>query len=332
MIRFIATCFVVASMSLTGAVAFAQSEETPFGFPLHDHREQVVEATSLLGEPLLRLTLDDATRARLEANLDEAYAQWQAAPDEEMTWVWLGRRLGYLGRYNDAIAVYTAGIEEFPDSYRLRRHRGHRYISVRNFDRAIEDLSEAALIVMRDNIGDEIEPDGAPNAKNEPRSTTHSNIFYHLALAYYLKGDYRNAIIQWRRCLDYSDYNDDQRVSTGYWFYRTQRELGHAEQADAYLQSMLRTNMDVIENYAYLNALQEYFGGLEPVDPPGDMEEGAVYLATFGYAQAAEALADGDEARGLELLASIMALPDAWPAFGYIAAESRLAQMRNEDE
>ena len=37
---------------------------------------------------------------------------------------------------------------------------------------------------------DEVEPDGAPNARGIPRSTLQSNIWYHLGLAQYLAGDF----------------------------------------------------------------------------------------------------------------------------------------------
>jgi len=40
----------------------------------------------------------------------------------------------------------------------------------------------------------QIEPDGLPNAKNIPISTLKGNIWYHLGLAYYLKGDFENAL------------------------------------------------------------------------------------------------------------------------------------------
>ena len=39
-----------------------------------------------------------------------------------------------------------------------------------------------------------IEPDGQPNARNIPTSTLNSNIYYHLGLAQYLKGEFEAAL------------------------------------------------------------------------------------------------------------------------------------------
>ena len=60
----------------------------------------------------------------------------------------------------------------------MYRHRGHRYITVAQFDRAIADFEKAVALIK--GTPDEIEPDGAPNPTGKPRSTLHFNIWYHL--------------------------------------------------------------------------------------------------------------------------------------------------------
>src|SRR5688572_17781695 len=119
------------------------------------------------------LVLAPERRAQLESDLDGAAKTFASDPSEENT-IWLGRRHAYLGQYRRAIGVFSDGIARYPRSYKLLRHRGHRYITLREFDRAIADLSRAAELSR--GVPDEIEPDGAPNAQNRPRSTSHSNI------------------------------------------------------------------------------------------------------------------------------------------------------------
>jgi tetratricopeptide (TPR) repeat protein len=321
----------IVAMFVTTSVALG--EDTPFGFPLLDDRSGVVEATSLLGEPLVRPTLSSEARQRLEVNLLEAWANWQANPEDEMATIWLGRRLGYLGRYNDAITVFTKGLESHPESYKLLRHRGHRYISIRKLDEAIADLDEAARIIGRDRVADEIEPDGAPNEQNTPRSTTNSNIYYHLALAHFLKGEFPRALRAHRRGLEFSENNDDQRVSTGYWFYRTLRAMGRDEEAEHFLMNgAVRQTMDVIENHAYVRLLMTYHGGFAFVEPPENLIENTVYQATFQFGIADEMLANGDVEGAIEMFERIVAMSDAWSAFGYISAEARLAQLQNRTD
>src|SRR4029078_11810488 len=97
------------------------------------------------------------------------------------------RGIAYLARSRDAIETFSEGIEKHPDDARLYRHRGHRYITVREFPKAIEDLTKAAQ--LRSGKPVQVEPDGQPNARNIPTSTLQSNIYYHLGLAHYLSGD-----------------------------------------------------------------------------------------------------------------------------------------------
>ena len=146
------------------------------------------EAMSLLGKPLHAAALPAETRVRLEANLATARAEFEKNPASADAAIWLGRRTAYLGRFRDAIAIYSTAIAKHPGDARLYRHRGHRYITVREFDNAIADLSKAASLVA--DTPDEVEPDGQPNARNIPTGTLKTNIYYHLGLAHYLKGDF----------------------------------------------------------------------------------------------------------------------------------------------
>ncbi len=64
------------------------------------------EATSLLGEPLYAPRLDARTEAARRRDLAEAKSRLQQDPADEVAWVWVGRRLAYLGRYRESIAFY----------------------------------------------------------------------------------------------------------------------------------------------------------------------------------------------------------------------------------
>jgi tetratricopeptide (TPR) repeat protein len=93
---------------------------------------------------------------------EERSATQQAGetPSED-NYIWMGRRLAYLNRHNDAIAEFTEGLRQYPDSYKLLRHRGHRWITLRRFDLAVDDLNRAASLI--EGVPDEVEPDGMPN-------------------------------------------------------------------------------------------------------------------------------------------------------------------------
>ena len=138
-------------------------------------------------------------------------------------WFGFGRFTAYSGNYDEAIEVFARGIQQFPLDPRMRRHRGHRLITVRKFDEAIKEL-EAAAGMIKDKKN-EIEPDGMPNEKNIPVSTLHGNIWYHLGLAYYLKQDFNNALRAYEQCLAVST-NADNVVSSTHWFVHDPSEVG----------------------------------------------------------------------------------------------------------
>src|SRR5690606_11532889 len=87
-----------------------------------------------------------------------------------------------------------------------------------------------------------------------PVSTLQTNIWYHLGLAYYLKGDLRNALKAYEKCRELSK-NNDMRVATAYWQYMTLRRLGERKDADAML-AKFDTDIEVIENDDYLRLLK----------------------------------------------------------------------------
>jgi tetratricopeptide (TPR) repeat protein len=278
------------------------------------------EAISLSGKPLYRMSFSPEQKAKLEADLAEAKANFEEDPSDLESIIWYGRRLAYLSRYKDAIDVYSRGLERHKDSYKLLRHRGHRYITIRELDKAIADLKQASRLI--DGVDDEIEPDGAPNAAGKPRSTSHSNIWYHLGLAYYLNGDFENALTAYRQCLKFSNVNDDMLVATTDWLYMTLRRLGKEAEASGFLK-LIKKDMDILENSAYHQRLLMYKGQVEPsaLLDPANLNE--INLLTQGYGVANWYFVNGEKKKAKDLLEKIVA-GKYWAAFGYIAAEADL--------
>lgn len=284
-----------------------------------------VQAISFLGDTLRTFPLAADTRVRYEAQLAEAQGSYNRAPADVDSVVWLGRRLAYVGRIREAIDVYTCGIAIHPNNAWLYRHRGHRYITVRDLPRAIADLERAAGLVR--GTPDETEPDGQPNALNQPIGTLHSNIDYHLALAYYLSGDFARALPVYQRELA-GPINDDRRVSITHWYYMALRRLGRADAAARGLAPISR-DMKVIENETYLRLLLLYKGEL-PADSVLSMNasgEMSVTDATAAYGIGNWHLYNGRAAEAEGIFKRILG-GGQWGAFGYIAAEAEVARRR----
>jgi len=275
-----------------------------------------VQALSLLGE---ELRASQASAAVLE-NLAAAKAEYESTPNDADAIVWYGRRIGYTQDYRGAIEVFSEGIEKHPDDPRFYRHRGHRYISIREFDRAIADLEHAATLIA--GTEDTVEPDGAPNPAGIPVSTLHSNIWYHLGLAYYLKGDLENALRVYEIAIAQTP-NDDMRVATTHWQYMTLQLLGRKEDAVAALEP-IHPDMNVIESMAYHQLCLLYKGEAETgvvltsgiTDAGGDS---AMYGVGNWY------FYNGDKDKAREAFEQMIA-ESGWASFGRIAAESDLSR------
>jgi tetratricopeptide (TPR) repeat protein len=284
---------------------------------------QKPEATSLLGKPLVPAPIAPDTRKSLDENLAKAEALYGRNPDDADATIWLGRRLAYLGRYREAIEHFSDGIEKHPDDARMYRHRGHRYITVRELDRAIADLAKAAQLIA--GKPDQVEPDGQPNARNIPTSTLNSNIFYHLALAHYLKGDFEASLKAWQSCMEFSK-NPDMLVATSHWLYMTLRRLDRPGEARRVLEP-ITAEMDIIENGSYYKLLLMY-KGLQTADALlKSATSGGLDAVTIGYGVANWHLYNGRQDQAVALLRTIVEGHERqWPAFGYIAAEADLAR------
>jgi len=281
------------------------------------------EAFSSFGEPLSRQPLRPEVLKQQESLYEEALGEWEARPDDADAIIWLGRRTAYLGRLRDACAIFSMGIERHPTDPRMLRHRGHRFISLRLFDQAIDDLERAAELV--EGQPDEVEPDGLPNERNIPVSSLQFNIWYHLALAYYLVGDYESALECYKECMKVSDI-PDKLVATTHWMYMTLRLLGREEEAEDLLVP-IKEDMDIIENQFYHRCLLMYKGLVEPgilMDEARAM--GPLAVATVGYGVGNWYKYNGSEETATEIFNEILDT-GGWAGFGYIAAEADLRWM-----
>jgi tetratricopeptide (TPR) repeat protein len=280
------------------------------------------EATSLAGKPLF-IPETIPNRQKLDADLAQAEKTLAANPKDAEAIIWVGRRLGYLWRFNDAIAMFTKGIELYPDNPKFYRHRGHRYISIRQFARAQADFEKAVQLVR--GKPDEIEPDGAPNPANKPRSTLQFNIWYHLALSHYLQGNYQRAYDAWAECMKVSN-NDDSIVANSDWMWMSLMRLNRKADAAKVLER-IQPKMDILENTAYHRRLLMYKGLEKPEALLNTDTADATQIATQGYGVANYYFVTGDGVRARQVFEKIVS-GAGWNAFGFIAAEADLQRMK----
>jgi len=273
------------------------------------------QATSLFGDPLYALM--DTTGAIAEA--DNALRE---APDDVEALITAGRVRRDFWQYRQAMALYSRAMELAPEDWRPYRYRGHRYISVRIFDRAIADLERAREL--------------AP---------LNWDVSYHLGLAYYLSGRFQESADEYARCLSLSqdegvreaqagDFrscaengNDaESLVAMTEWAVRAALRAGRSDEAQALL-ARIPLNLDVSENLAYYHDLLLYKGAMTPEELLNPGPEAPYRRETVGYGVANWYLVQGDTARAIQLLEELVQDP-WWPGFGRIASEVELARLR----
>ncbi len=283
--------------------------------------EIVGEAISFLGDTLLRPEIEVETFLQNDSLLEEARAVFLEDSTDLSAIIWYGRRLAYLHRYKEAIDVYTQGILSHPESPELYRHRGHRFITIRQPANAIHDLKLAATLAANQEM--EVEPDGIPNKLDIPLSNLHFNIYYHLGLAYYLLADYAKAITSFQASMQYAN-NPDLVVASTYWLYLTYLRTGDQDAAKGLLTD-IHPDMEIIENEAYLHQLLLFQTGqseLNESDAPSEStSSGTQQYGISCWLDANGRHSEADSIRRMILSA------DEWHYFGYIAAEADAARM-----
>ncbi|MCI0665923.1 MAG: tetratricopeptide repeat protein [Acidobacteria bacterium] len=249
-----------------------------------------------------------------KGEIAKAQEKVASAPKDVELIIALGRAQATAWYYNDAIETYTRGIKIAPDNAMLYRHRGHRYISTRQFDKAVADLMRASKIK-----GDDFD------------------IWYHLGLAHYLKGEFAKAAVSYERCYAVAEKNraeaeankegrDDSLVAISDWLYMTYRRMKKDPEASRVLEKITPA-MLVKENKSYYERLLLYKGlkkeeELVNVEKATDLE-----IATVGYGIGNWYFYNGNRVKAEEYFRKIVS-GKYWPAFGFIAAEAELARGR----
>ena len=247
------------------------------GAPPQADRPQ--EAVSFGGKPLLRFDINAERLSEIAENARPLEEKDVLSEDE---YIQLGGYYIQAGRFQDAIALYTKGLEAFPESFKLRRHRGHRYINVRDLDSAIVDLLEA-VDLMGDNPAEVFQV----GADGEPNGTYEHWVWYHIGLYHYLNGDYGDAATAYEKCVETATKNDHLIGSTD-WLYNSRVKNGEPEKAAAAIAA-IAPDIDANTERSYYKRVMLYKGLLAPEDiidisKPGSEWTGGDITTGYGVA------------------------------------------------
>jgi tetratricopeptide (TPR) repeat protein len=212
----------------------------------------------------------------------------------------LGTAQSGARQFREAIATFSRGLAVAPDNAMLYRWRGHRYISVRDLERARADLTRGSTL----------------------DSTIYGN-WYHLGIVRYVTGDFAGAADAFMHALPKAPDAGELSASTD-WLWMSLARAGRAAEAKALLDRRPDT---LATTNAYAARLRLYRGeiGVDQVITAADTSD--VALATLNYGIGNWYLVRGDAARAKDYFERSIR-SGGWPAFGFIAAEADLRRLK----
>ena len=199
-------------------------------------------------------------------------------------------------QFREAIETFTRGLAIAPNDPMLYRWRGHRYLSVRDFERAKADLTRGFQL-----------------------DSTNYGILYHLGVVRYALGDYAGAADAFRRAQPRAPSADELAGATD-WLWMSLSRAGRAAEAKAMLD---RRPDSLPSTNAYAKRLRLYRGEIGPEAVITAADTADVQLATLAYGVGNWHLLRGDTAQARAAFERSVN-SGGWAGFGFILSELEL--------
>ncbi len=244
--------------------------------------------------------------AQQQRKHEEALAAFAKAdaidPDNPGTQSLKCRSLAGVRKYDEAIRACSESLRLKPDQAEVLRDRGHYYLNLGKAEPALGDLQQAAALAPRDR-----------------------GVYYHLGLAYYLRGDFANAARSYEGCV--ANAGDDAfRVECQAWLLPSLLRSGRNDDARRLLGSVSAASMDGHPG-DYLDRLLLFKGVRTEAEVAATMTaEGPLSEASVGYTIGIWHLLNGRTSRAREYFTRAIA-SNYTTAWGYRAAESELKRL-----
>jgi tetratricopeptide (TPR) repeat protein len=203
-------------------------------------------------------------------------------------------------QFREAIQTFTRGMAVAPNDPMLYRWRGHRYLSVREFDRAQADLTRGLAL-----------------------DSTIYGILYHLGIVRFVRGDFAGAAQMFTRAQPRAPDAGELAGSTD-WLWMSLMRAGRRSEAEAMLAR--RPDSLPVDN-AYARRLKLYRGEIGPDAVITPVDTADVQAATLAYGLGDWYLVRGDTARARSYFERSVK-SGGWPGFGFIVSEVELRRLK----
>lgn len=273
------------------------------------------EAISFSGKPLYSKPAEPIALRKSDSTIAAIKNKGELSEDD---YVDIGKFLVATARYKQAVENYTEGLTKFSKSYKLLRNRGHRFITLRQLENAIADLTKAEELIRTEPDIMEYGLDGKPTA------TVRHQIWYHLGVYHYLTRNYDKSAEAFEKALA-TGGDLKNVVGASDWLYNSYQRLGQKEKAENLLKP-IKPDADTDRENSYFRRILFYKGVITPeelIDLNMPPERMSVQDVTKLYGLANTYAYRGQKEKAIELY-NIILKSDAWPGFAYAAAEKDL--------
>ena len=203
-------------------------------------------------------------------------------------------------QFREAIETFTRGLAIAPDHPMLYRWRGHRYLSVREFDRAMDDLTRGNTL------------DG-----------NNYGTLYHLGIVRFARGNFEGAADAFAQAQPRAPDAGELAGATD-WLWMSLSRAGKTVEAKAMLD---RRPDSLPTSNAYSQRLTLYRGLSLPENVITTADTVDVQIATLSFGIGNWYLVRGDTTRAQAWFERSVGSA-GWPGFGFILSEVELRRLR----
>ena len=204
--------------------------------------------------------------------------------------------------FHKAIQTFTRGMKIAPNNPLLYRQRGHRYISIGAFDRALADLTRGNTL-----------------------DTTNYDILYHLGVAHFERGEFNKAASAFARAQRWAP-NDNELAGASDWLWMSLARANRPADAKNALL-MITDALKITSATAYWQRLKLYRGLITPDQVLTPSDTAAVQVATLSFGVGNWYLARGDTANA-KIWFKKAVDSRGWPGFAFFASETELRKLK----
>jgi tetratricopeptide (TPR) repeat protein len=223
-------------------------------------------------------------------------------PKDVQKIIQLGLAQSAVRQYRDALETFSRGMTIAPDNPLLYRWRGHRYISIGEFDKALADLKRGFAL-----------------------DSTNYDILYHLGIAHFARREFPMAADAFRQAQRRAP-NDNEVAGSSDWLWMSLARAGRAAEAQRSL-APVTDSLKITSATAYAQRLRLYRGLVGPDQVVSSADTASVQVATLSFGVGNWYLARGDTSNARRWFERAVA-SGGWPGFGFLLAERELQRLR----